>query len=158
MMMRKERRIGSPTMLTTNHDCDATSSFRTWDTNHDRVYRSFVLALDAYMSLASRSLLLRSKIESSIQSEPRANELTQRRKGDGRTNSLRFRVQRHDWSFMSILGHRQFPTPKAVYVHVTCLAHPKLLYSRFQKVGVLALCNLFVLFQEHWRKWPNPQP
>ena len=70
----EKRRIGSPTMLTTNHDCDATSSFRTWNTNHVRVYRSFVLALDAYMSLASRSLLLRSKIESSIQSEPRANE------------------------------------------------------------------------------------
>ena len=55
-------------MVTTNQDCDAVSSLRTWDINQDRVMRPFALLLDAYTSLASRSLLLRSKMESSIQS------------------------------------------------------------------------------------------
>lgn len=64
--------VHSPTMLTTNHDCEATSSFRMWDINHGKVNRTLFLALDAYMSLASRSLLLRSKMESSIQSSNRA--------------------------------------------------------------------------------------
>lgn len=55
-------------MLMTNQDCDAVSSLRTWDINQDRVMRPFALVFDAYTSLASRSLLLRSKMESSIQS------------------------------------------------------------------------------------------
>jgi hypothetical protein len=52
-------------MLTTNHDCDATTTLRTCDTNRHRVLG---VLLDAYTSLASRSRLLRSKMESSIQS------------------------------------------------------------------------------------------
>jgi hypothetical protein len=58
-----------PTMLTTNHDCDATTTLRTCDINRRRVIRPLDVLLDAYTSLASRSRLLRSKTESSIQSD-----------------------------------------------------------------------------------------
>ena len=61
----------SPTTLTTNHDCEATSSLRTWDINHEGVIWPFDLRLDAYTSLASRNRLFRSKMESSIQSNSR---------------------------------------------------------------------------------------
>jgi hypothetical protein len=53
-------------MLTTNHDCDATTTLRTCDTSRHRVLG---VLLDAYTSLASRSRLLRSNMESSIQSD-----------------------------------------------------------------------------------------
>ena len=65
---KRRRGINSPTMVTTNQDCDVTSSLRTCDISQDRVMRPFELVLNAYTSLASRSLLLRSKMESSIQS------------------------------------------------------------------------------------------
>lgn len=61
----RRREVNSPTMLMTNQDCDAMSSLRIWDINQDR---PFAFVLDAYTSLASRSLLLRSRMESSIQS------------------------------------------------------------------------------------------